>query len=119
VLAVPVDLRRDFVVVAKRVLEPGLHRPADAEVEGMPHDHRAACLRLGRGVVDRAVVDDDDVEVGRLTVDVPHHASDHPLLVIGGDDRELAELVVVARHGGWQGGSGGLQVPVRRSAESV
>ena len=59
----------------------------------------------------RAVVDHDHVEVGRLAVDVAHHASDHPLLVVGGDDRELAELVVVARHGGWQGGSGGLQDP--------
>ena len=44
----------------------------------------------GDGRVDRAVVDDEDVEVGRLALDVADDAADHPLLVVGGDDRELA-----------------------------
>jgi len=99
VLAIAVDLRGDVVAVPQGVLEAGLHRAADADVEGMADDHGAARLGLGRGVVDRAVVDHDDVEVRRVPMDVADHAADHPLLVVGGDDRELAELGVVTHHG--------------------
>ncbi len=47
-------------------------------------------LRLGDGdrAVDGAVVDDDDVEVGRVAADVADDLADHVLLVERGDDRE-------------------------------
>ena len=106
VLAVAVDLGGDVVAVAERVLEAGLHRAPDPGVERMAQDHRAAGLGLGRAVVGRAVVDHDDVEARRLAMDLTHHPADHPLLVVGRDDRELAEVGAVARHLGCEGGSG-------------
>jgi hypothetical protein len=111
VLPVAVHLGSDVVAVAKGVLEAGLHRAADSHVERVPDDDPAARLRLGRGVVDRAVIDHDHVEVRGVPVDVAYDAPDHPLLVVCGDDRELAKLMMVAHHCGYEGGSGGLQDP--------
>ena len=47
----------------------------------------------------RAVVDDDDVEVGRAALDVADDAADHVLLVERGDDREQPEFSIVLLHG--------------------
>ena len=51
VLAVAIDLGGDVVGVPERVLEPGLHRPTNPCVEGMPQDDRAAGLGLCGAVV--------------------------------------------------------------------
>ena len=93
VLTVAVDLGGDVVAVSERVLEAGLHRPPDPEVEGVADDRRVCGLGLGRGVVGRAVVDDQDVEARRGALDVAHDLGDHSALVIGGNDRQLAQLI--------------------------
>jgi hypothetical protein len=64
----------------------------------MAQNDRAVGLGLGGGVVARTVVDDDDVEPGSVAVDLAHHAADHPLLVVGGDDRKPSEVGGIARH---------------------
>ncbi len=100
VLAVAVDLDGDVVAVSERVLVAGLHRAADAEVEGMAEDHRPFGLGLDDGFVGRAVVDDEDVEPWRLALDVANDAADHPLLVVGGNDCQQAQvLAIFGRHG--------------------
>jgi len=87
VLTVPVDLGSDVVGMPQRVLEAGLHGAANPGVERVAQDHCAAFLRLGRGLVRGAVVDHHDVELGGLSVNLAHHATHHPLLVVCGDDR--------------------------------
>ena len=87
-LAVAVDLHRDVVALRKRVLVTRLHGAADAEVEGVADDRRALRLRLGDGVVDGPVVDDQHVPARLLSLDVTNDPSDHALLVVGGHDRE-------------------------------
>ena len=65
----------------------------------MAEDHRALGLGHGDGRVDGAVVDDEDVEVGGVAVDVADDAADHPLLVVGGNDGQQAQLLAVfGRH---------------------
>jgi hypothetical protein len=93
VLAVAVHLSRDVVAVRERVLEARLDGAPDSEVEGMAKDRRPPRLRLGGGCVGGAVVDDQDVESGGVALDVAHHPADHPGLVVGGDDRQLAQLL--------------------------
>ena len=92
-LAVAVDLDRDVVVVAQRVLVARLDRAADSQVVGVADDDRALGLGLGGGRVVGAVVDDQDVEPRRLAVDVAHDPADHPRLVVGGHDRELRKVI--------------------------
>jgi hypothetical protein len=98
VLAVAVHLHRNVVVVSKRVLVARLHRAADAGVEGVLQQRRSLPAGLGCRPVRRAVVHHEDVEVGRVSPDVAHDAADHSRLVVGGDDRELAQIVG-GRHG--------------------
>ena len=88
-LAVGIDLRGQVVAVALRVLVPGLHRAADAEVERVPEHGRPRPLGLLGRPVGGAVVDDEDVEVRALLVDRRHDPRDRLLLVVGGHDREL------------------------------
>ena len=89
-LPVAVHLSGDVIALAERVLEAGLHGSADPEVERVADDRRALGSRIGGGAVGGAVVDHENVEVGRGAEDVADDASDHPLLVVGGDDRQLA-----------------------------
>jgi hypothetical protein len=56
-------------------------------------DDGALGLGLCGGLIGRAVVDDEHVETRRLAEDVANDAPDHPGLVVGGDDRELAQVV--------------------------
>ena len=71
VLAVAVDLDHVVVAVLLRVREARLYRAADAEVERETQHPGAGLLGARGGVVGRAVVDHDDVEVRRLTVQRP------------------------------------------------
>ena len=70
VLAVAVDLDRDVVAALQRVIGTRLHGAADAEVEGMAQDLGAGGAGAVGGVVGGAVVDDDDVEVGRVLAQI-------------------------------------------------
>ena len=92
VLPVAVDADGDVVAVLVREAEAGLHGAADAEVERQPEDDRALRRRdLGRAV-DRAVVDDDDVETGIERAQLVDHARDGLLLVQRRDDGDAAQL---------------------------
>ena len=90
VLAVPVNLHGDLVALVLGVLVAALDGAADAEVEGEPHDGGAGRAGEGSCVVRGAVVDDEDVEGGRVGLEVADRGSDGACLVVGGDDGEVA-----------------------------
>ena len=92
VLAVAVDAYRDVVVVLEREAEAGLHCAADAEVERQPQHACTLRRRRVRRAVERAVVDDDDVEPRIERAQLVDHAPDVLRLVQRGDDRDTAEL---------------------------
>ena len=92
VLAVAVEPHRRRVALVARVLEPRLHRPADAEVERQRDDRGAVAGRDRGGVVRGAVVDHDDVEGRVERLDLVDHPADRPLLVVGRDDRDDAPV---------------------------
>ena len=69
VLPVAVDLHGHLVAMLQGVDVAALHRASDAEVEGHPQHLGARAPRTLGGGVDRAVVDDEHVEVGRPLVD--------------------------------------------------
>jgi hypothetical protein len=68
VLSVAVDLDGEVVVLFERVAEARLHRGADPEIERQPKNMCAAIGGDVRGVVARAVVDDDDIEARIVAV---------------------------------------------------
>ena len=90
VLPVAVDLHGHLVAMLQGVDVAALHRASDAEVEGHPQHFGARASRALRGGVDRAVVDDEYVEVGRPLVDRRDGSSDGFGLVEGGNDGEIA-----------------------------
>ena len=65
-LAVAVDLDHVVVAVLQRVDEARLHGAADAEVERRRRTRAPARSAHCAVCVGRAVVDDEDVELGRL-----------------------------------------------------
>ena len=91
-LAVAVDLDGDVVAALEREAVPRLHGTADAEVERQPQHVRAAVGGHARRAVGRAVVDDDDVEVGIEAADLVDHAADGRLLVQRRDDGDALEV---------------------------
>ena len=101
VLAVAVDAHRELEAVLERVAEAGLDRAADPEVERQPDDVRAALLGDGGGAVDRAVVDDDDLEPGSKARISSITRAIALLLVQRGDDRDAPDRrpARVERHG--------------------
>src|SRR5699024_1610949 len=88
VLTVGVDLHDggEPAVVAVAVARP--HRPADAEVERQPHDHRPGGGGAVGGGVGGAVVDDQHGGLRLRGPHLAHHAADAVLLVQRGEDDE-------------------------------
>ncbi len=69
VLPVAIDLHGHLIAPFQRVDVAALHRPADAQIERHSQHLGARAPRPLRSGVDRAVVDDQHVEVGRPLVD--------------------------------------------------
>ena len=90
VLAVAVDLHGGVVAALERVDVAGLHGAADAEVERVAEHLRARRGRARSGVVGRAVVDHEHVELGRALAQLAHDVADRVGLVVGRNDREMA-----------------------------
>ena len=85
-LTVAVDLHGDLVAALERIDVAALHRAADAEVERQPQHARAGVRRQRSGRVLRAIVDDQDVEIGRAAPDLADGARDDLTLVVCGND---------------------------------
>ena len=89
VLAVAVDLDGHLVAVLAGVQVAGLHGTADAEVERQ-RQHRGARRAGARGGrVGRAVVHDQDVEIGGPAVDLRDRPADRAGLVVSRHYREF------------------------------
>ena len=86
VLPVSVDLDREFAAAAPGPLDTGLHGAADAEVERKLDDFGAGATSDGGRLVGRAVVDDDDLELGLGRPELGDDARDRVGLVEGRDD---------------------------------
>ena len=85
VLAVGVEGDDRRRVVRERVPEAGAQGRAFARVRVLDEDGGARGLRLGGGVVGRAVVDDDDGQVQRRG---RHDGRDAGTFLVAGDQRE-------------------------------
>jgi hypothetical protein len=88
VLAVAVDLHSDVEAVLVRVAVARLDRSADAQVERQAQHVDALRSGDGGGAVDRAVVDDDDLEPRVEGADLVDHRADARFLVERGHDRK-------------------------------
>ena len=76
VLPIAVDLNGDVVAVLLRVDVAGLHRSADSEVERESEDRWRRLPQRVRRAVRGAVVDNDDVEIGRPLLDLSDRGGD-------------------------------------------
>ena len=83
VLPVAIHERDD---VAGGRARAGLDRGAVAETLGMPDDRGARRFRNARGIVGRAVVNDDDLGIGIGVFRTGDGSADGAGLVLGGDD---------------------------------
>ena len=88
VLAVGVELERALVAGALGVAEPGLQRAADPEVERQVDHVHAGGARERGGLVDRAVGDDDDVEIGPDLAQLRERRRQRGFLVVRGNHDE-------------------------------
>ena len=95
VLAVAVDLDGDVEVMLGRILDARLNGGADAEVvRQAEHGCAGRAGELG-GAVGRAVVDDDDLEVGVEVPDLGDDLRDGARLVVGRDDGRFPHTAVI------------------------
>lgn len=87
-LPVPVNLHRQVIRVLGRVAIPGLHCPADAQVEWQRH-HRGPRGNLADRVITRSIIDDQHVAVRRQRPPQPSHQLAHriPLVEHRHDDQ--------------------------------
>ncbi len=90
VLPVAIDLHRYLVAMLEGVDIAALHGAPDTQVEGHPKHRGTSAPRALGGGVDRAVVDDEHVEIRRLSSDRLDGRGDRLGLVVGGNDGEMA-----------------------------
>jgi hypothetical protein len=98
VLSVAVDLDGDVVAVQCGVAVAGLHRAANAEVEGQRDDDGGRGDAFG-GVVGRAIIDDEDVVAGQSAGEAVDESVDRSALIERGNDREAAKFGGGCGHG--------------------
>jgi hypothetical protein len=95
VLAVAVDLNRDIESARTRVLVARLYGPSDPDVVREPNDLRPLSAGDRSSGIGRAVVDDDDLDLGVGDANLVDHGGDAIPLVIGrhdGDSFDAGQL---------------------------
>jgi hypothetical protein len=90
-LAVAVNLDGDIVTMQGGVAITGLHRAADAEIEGQT-DHRAIRGNLPERVIGGAVVDHQHIKIGQRAVQTMGEFADGLPFVEGRHDHQAAEV---------------------------
>ena len=85
-LPVAIDLDRDLIRMLLGVHVAGLHRSADSQIERKSENRSAGARSTRCRAVRGAVVDDDDVELGRPLMDLVDGRGDRSGFVMGGDD---------------------------------
>ncbi len=90
-LAIAVDLDGDIVTMQGCIPIPGLHCPADAEVEGKTDD---SCVRwhLPQCVIRRSIIDHQHIKLGQRALQAMSQLADGLSLVKSRDNHQAAQF---------------------------